>query len=167
MLNNRPVFVLLGLGILGACGDGGRQTAESDKDGGFAMRVEHDTGEAANVSIDLPAVKGRFTLPSLKVETEDIEIDGVRLYPGARVTAVDISGADGLNESAVRVRFDADAPPAQVRDYFLAAFRKKGVPVDVAGNRITGRDSNGKPFAIILWTQEAGTRGLLRMGSVG
>ncbi|HZV57283.1 MAG TPA: hypothetical protein VFF89_06365, partial [Sphingobium sp.] len=63
MLNNRPVFVLLGLGMLGACGDGGRQTAESDKDGGFAMRVEHDMGEAANVSIDLPAVKGRFTLP--------------------------------------------------------------------------------------------------------
>ncbi|GEM_PF-2524278 len=167
MQNTRLVFVLLGVAMLGACDNGARRGAGADNEGGeggYAMRVEGGDGGAANVSIDLPAVKGRFTLPSLKIETGDIDVDGVRLYPGARVIAVDLSGEDGRSEGAVRIRFDADATPAQVRDYFVAAFREKGMAVDVAGNRITGRDRGGKPFAIILVAQEDGTRGLLRLG---
>lgn len=161
--------MLIGLGMLGACSEGDERGREAQNDNGaeVAMSVDGDKngGNGANVSIDLPSIKGKFSLPKLKIDTGDLDIDGVKLFPGSRVTGVDIAGEEGMSEGSVGVRFDSDAAPAKVRAYYLAALKAKGIEVSAQGDRIIGHDHEGKPFSISLTEQGEGTRGVIRMGS--
>ena len=52
-----------------------------------------------------------------------------------------------------------------MRDYFVNALKEKGVESVAEGNRITGRDKDGKPFSITLSAQGDGTRGVMKLGS--
>lgn len=167
MPNSRFMVMLTGLGVLGACnapGEGGAG-APGGNGGDTAMRAESEGNGAAQVSLDLPGVEGRFRIPSIRLGRADVDIDGVKLYPGAKVTGVDLAGEEGHSEGAVTIRFRADAAPAAVRDYFVAAFREQGVSAKASGAAIAGRDSNGKPFRIDLAAEGEGTIGTLRLGS--
>ncbi len=153
MSNTRFITLLLGLGMLGACG------APEER----RLDVQDDDG-AADVSVDMPGVEGRFRIPAIKLDNADVDIDGVKLYPGTKVTGVELSGEEGHSEGALVIRFRADAAPASVRDYYLEAFSKKGMRMTASGNGITGQDSNGKPISIALVAQEGGTMGTVRLG---
>lgn len=160
--------MLIGLGMLSACSEGDERGRDAQNDNGADISVSAGGGgnnSGANVSIDLPAIKGKFSLPKIKIDTGDVDIDGVKLYPGARVTGVDIAGEEGMSEGSVGVRFDTDAAPAKVRAYYLDAFKAKGIAASTQGNRITGRDHAGKPFSISLTEQGEGTRGVVKMSS--
>lgn len=167
MLNGRLISMLIGLGMLGACGeaDDRRREAQNDNGADVSMRVEGENGAAANIAIDLPDIKGKITLPKVRIATGDVDIDGVKLYPGSRVTGVDIAGEEGTSEGSLGIRFDAGDGPDKVRDYYLAAFRKKGITASAQGGRIIGRTGDGKPFSIALEAQGEGTKGVLRIGN--
>lgn len=167
MLNHKLISMLLGLGLLGACSEGDERNRDAQNDNGADVSMSIDGGNkgGANVSIDLPNVKGKFSLPKIKLDTGDVDIDGVKLYPGSRVTSVDIAGEEGMSEGSLGIRFDADASPASVRDYFLNALKEKGVTASAQGDRITGNTRDGKPFSISLTQQGDVTHGLLKLGS--
>lgn len=161
--------MLIGLGMLGACGEGDerRRNAQNDNAADVAMNVEGSNGGAANLSLDLPDIKAQIRLPKIKLKTGDVDIDGVRLYPGSRVTGIDLAGEEGQSEGSVGIRFDIDAKPDEVRDYFVDAFKQKGVAVTVQDYRISGRDHDGKPFSIVVEEQGEGARGVLKLGNKG
>lgn len=165
MSNNKLISMLVGLGMLGACGDDRGRDAQNDNGADLAMTIDGGNEGGANVSLDLTGIKGKISLPKLRIGTGDVDIDGVKLYPGSRVTGIDISGEDGRSEGSLGIRFDSDASPETVRDYFVKALKEKGVVASAQGYRIDGFDKDGKPFRITLGEQGKGTRGVLKLGS--
>jgi len=162
--------MLLGLGALSACG----RADDAQNDNGTDVSVSLDggngtiaaDGETGRVSIDLGSIAGNFKLPKLKLGGSDVDIDGVKLYPGSKVTGLDIddpsSKAEG--DGRVSIRFDAPAAPATVQRYFLDAFKEKGVTAKADGTGLQGKGEDGKPFTMTLTKAGEGTRGVVLFG---
>jgi hypothetical protein len=157
MSHYRFISMLIGLGVLSACNDPDERRVNAQNDNGSDLSMSVDGGNN-NAKISL-------SLPSIKLGTPDVDIDGVKLYPSARVTGVDISGQEGQSEGGLIIRFDADVAPDKVRDYYLAAFKAKGVAVSQGGNGISGKEKDGKPFRITLEDNNGNTRGTIQMGN--
>jgi hypothetical protein len=158
MSHYRFISMLIGLGVMSACNDPDERRVSAQNDNGSDLSMSVDGGKNGGGKISL-------SLPSIKLGAPEVDIDGVKLYPGARVTGVDISGQEGQSEGGLIVRFDADVAPDKVRDYYLAAFKSKGVAVTQGGEGISGHDEDGKPFRIMLSDNEGNTRGAIQMGN--
>lgn len=159
MSHYRFISMLIGLGVLSACSDADerRSNAQNDNGSDLSMSIDgDDKGPRGRLSIGLP---------SFKLDNPDVDIDGVKLYPGARVTGVDISGEDGQSEGGMTIRFISDAAPDKVRDYYLMAFMAKGMTATVTRGGIAGTDRDGRPFRIGLTENGSGTRGAVHMGN--
>ena len=163
MSHYRFISMIIGLGVLSACNDPDERQVSAQNDNGGELSMSIDGGDdrgrkdsGARVSIGLP---------SLKLNNPDVDIDGVKLYPGARVTGVDISGEDGQSEGGVTIRFISDAAPDKIRDYYLMAFMAKGMTATVTRGGVAGTDHDGKPFRISLTANGDGTRGTIHMGN--
>jgi hypothetical protein len=173
MAHHRFIGMLIGLGMMSACNAGDeRRTAAQNDNAADVAQVSGDgdpgsktDGNDASIAIDLPGIKGNFKLPKLTIASDDVDIDGVRLYPGSRVHAFEIAGEDGANEGSLTLRFEADASPATVQRYFLDAFRDKGVSARAQGSGVAGTDHDGKPFSILLDGKGSGTRGVVKIGN--
>ena len=85
----KPIWLVLPVAaVLAACGgdgegtsisipgDNGSVTAQADKDG--------------KVSVKAPGFEGSIKLPKFNISAENFEIDGVKLYPGATVSSINI-----------------------------------------------------------------------------
>ncbi len=160
MPHNRLISMLIGLGMLSGCGDADDRKASAVNDNGADVSL-HVGGNDA----DGAKIAGKFKLPSIKLGTQDVDIAGVRLYPGAQVTGIDVAGEEGESEGGVTIRFDSDASMMSVRDYYLIAFKKRGVAATLKGNDITGRDLDGKAFNIALTPEGESSRGVIKLGS--
>ncbi|HEY1124720.1 MAG TPA: DUF4230 domain-containing protein [Sphingobium sp.] len=161
MSHYRFISMLIGLGVLSACNDPDEHRVSAQNDNGIDLSMSVDGGnDGANTKVSI-------RLPSLKLDNPDVDIDGVKLYPGARVTGVDISGEDGQSEGGMTIRFISDAAPDEIRDYYLGAFMAKGLTATVTRGGIAGTDHDGKPFRIDLVAQDgaAGTRGTVHVGN--
>src|SRR5512139_2351359 len=120
MSHYRFISMLIGLGVLSACNDPDERRVSAQNDNGTDLSMSVDGGNGgANGKVSI-------SLPSLKLNNPDVDIDGVKLYPGARVTGVDISGEDGQSEGGMTIRFISDAAPNKIRDYYITAFMAKG-----------------------------------------
>lgn len=130
-------------------GDNGSVTAQADKDG--------------KVSVKAPGFEGSIKLPKFNISAENFEIDGVKLYPGATVSSLNIDDRqDGTKSGGVNVTFDAPADAARVRDWFRE--QMEGAGFTVTGNRdeLTGKTKSGSPYTLkIDGTGDAKSRGTL------
>lgn len=152
------IAALLLLG-LAACG--------SDKEPGTAVAISSGNAsagiaEGGEVKIDTPAFQGAFKLPKVNLTAENFDIDGVHLYPGSRIEAVNVKGADGPGDGEVTVRFDSPADVATVRGWLAEQFAKAGKEVAVEGDRLRGRTKDEK-FSIALTAAGARTSGVVEI----
>ncbi len=130
-------------------GDNGSVTAQADKDG--------------KVSVKAPGFEGSIKLPKFNISAENFEIDGVKLYPAATVSSLNIDDRqDGTKSGGVKVTFDAPAEATRVRDWFRE--QMEGAGFTVTGNRdeLTGKTKSGSPYTLkIDGTGDAKSRGTL------
>jgi hypothetical protein len=159
MSHYRFISMLIGLGVLSACNDPDERKLNAQNDNGADVSMSIDGGNNGATA------KVSLSLPSLKLNAPEVDLDGVKLPPGARVTGIDLSGQEGTSEGGVTIRFDSDLAPDKVRDYFLAAFKEKGMTAAKDATGISGRDHSGKAFRIELTDQGSGTRGTVHQGS--
>jgi hypothetical protein len=168
----KPIYLpLAALALLAACDDT-RHASSDDK--GTDVRVQGADGKAVieadsnsgRVSVDIGGLKGSVDLPRVALDAADFDMDGVKLYPGSKITGMDVkAGPDGDDDGSVTVRFTAPAAPGAVSDHFLTAFRKEeGTTVSVNAGGLSGKDEDGKPFTIELKPDGAGTTGVIRLG---
>lgn len=124
---------------INADGDGGNLQISSGKDGG-KLKIN---GEGVNIDLDIPDL-GDMDLGS------DFDIDGVKLYPGSKITAMDVKANDknGANDAVVKFGFTAPAAPAKAADWMAAEFAKKGVKITRTGDTLAGTASDGDMFRI-------------------
>lgn len=133
--------------------DGGSVNITSDA-GGSKIAIK---GDGVNISADLPAI------PDISA---DFDIDGVKLYPGSKVTgfkilADDSKGGDG--EGSVDMAFTSPATPAKLADWYVAQFKANGVAASANGTTVSGKTKDGEPFTITLTPDGAGSKGAVKL----
>lgn len=144
---NRSLLILAAAALpLAACdkheGEGSTIAINA---GNAAASMDGKTGQ---VSIDTPLFKGSLDLPKIDLTAENFDINGVHLYPGSRIGAVNIN-ARGDDGGAVSVKFDSPGSVDQVREWLKGQFDKAGTAVKVDGNVLSGK-AEDKAFKIEL-----------------
>lgn len=140
---------------LAACDDGKPGTSVSidvaGDDGNVVGGIDGNTGQA---TINVPGFSGKVTLPKLKLDAGDFDMNGVHLYPGSTISSMKIVAKDGKDggedRGTVRVAFESPADAATVRDWFAERLNKANFTVTARGNSVIGTDPEKHPFRLDL-----------------
>lgn len=150
---HRPLICAFALLSLAACdsGKGGTTISinTSDADGNVIAGLDGN-GTAA---IDTPFFKGKITLPKVKLDATNFDMNGVHLYPGSTIDTMNITAQDKpgtKDDGRVRVAFTSPAGPAVVRDWFKDKLTGAGFTLKPEGNGLTGKTDEGQPFSLSL-----------------
>jgi hypothetical protein len=140
---------------LAACddsGDGASITLNaSGADGNMVAGVD----KSGQLSVDVPGFSGKLKLPKMKLDADDVDLNGVKLFPGSTVSSMNIDakdgGKDGEDSGKVRFSFDSPASPKAVQDWFLQRLNKDaGFKVKVDGSGLTGTTEDNESFRLEL-----------------
>lgn len=158
----KPIWLMLPVAAaLAACGGDGEGTSISIQGDNASVTAQAD--KDGKVSVKAPGFEGSIKLPKFNIGAENFEVDGVKLYPGATVSSLNIDDRqDGTKSGGVKVTFDAPADAARVRDWFRE--QMEGAGFTVTGNRdeLTGKTKSGSPYTLkIDGTGDAKSRGTL------
>lgn len=150
--------LLLCVPFLAACDIDAKNPA--DGDGKVAIN-----GDAqGKVAFDLPFVKGELKLPEGMMQGGEVDIDGVKLMPGSKVTGFSVM-AEEDKDSTVNIGFSAPRPPAEVRSYFASEFAKAGAEAATNGDSVTAKSKDGDDIAIAVAPDGAGSKGMITIRS--
>jgi len=172
----RIAFLIPAMLLLAACGhkDQNDKTTGTDisinadgEDGGVRIHTGKDGGklriggkDGAAINIDIP------DFVDLDIQG-DFDIDGVKLYPGSKITRVDVDANDtgGADKATVNLGFTSPAAPARAADWMAAEFAKKGVKVARDGDTLSGTDKDGDDFTIAFNPDGAASKGQVKIVS--
>lgn len=130
--------------------------AKSEK--GEDVRITAD-GETGKVSVNLPGFDANVKLPKVVLKDSNFDIDGVKLYPGAQVTSVNIQGDKNgaWDGNRVQIVYSAPAEPKPVRDWFAKSFVEKSIEANISGESLVGKTKDGTPFSMTFVPGKGGT----------
>lgn len=164
----RLAFLIPPMMLLAACGSDEKKSGDGtqvsinagDEHGGVQIRTGKDGGnlkiggDGAAIDIDIP------DFVDLDIES-DFDIDGVKLYPGSKVTKVDVDATDrnGTDKATVKLGFTSPAAPTRAADWMAGEFAKKGVKVTRTGDTFAGKDKDGADFRINFVPDGANAKG--------
>jgi hypothetical protein len=143
--------LLLILPLLAACDVHSKSPAKGDD------KVTIKADEGGNLEFNLPIVEGKMKVPAGMMSHGDIDIDGVKLMPGSRITGFSVFAAD--KGSTVNMAFKAPVSAEAVRSYYADQFKKQGVEVALAGDSLTGKSKDGSDFTISASPDGTGSQG--------
>jgi hypothetical protein len=138
--------------LLAACGrhdDAGTSiTFNSDEGSGNIVA----DGGGSRASIRFPGLSGTIKLPRIQMKADQVDLNGVHLYPGSTVTSfnIDAHGDSDESKGAVQLSFDSPADPAKVRDWFANRLPAAAFVVHPEGAGLAGKTDDGKPFRLEL-----------------
>lgn len=141
---------------INAKGEDGGSVAISANDDGSRVSIK---GDGVNINADLPGIEG------INIG-RDFDIDGVKLYPGAKITSVNVNADSSKPEGQKgQVEFGLTAPaaPPVVLDWYAKAFAAKGIATTTKGATLAGKTKDGDSFAILLASEGAGSKGMVRI----
>ena len=164
----RLAFLIPPMMLLTACGAEEKKAEDAtevsinagDEHGGVKIKAGKDGGnikiggEGASIDIDIP------DFVDLDIES-DFDIDGVKLYPGSKVTTVDVDATDknGADKATVKLGFTSPAAPTKAADWMAGEFAKKGVKITRSGDTLAGKDKDGDNFRINFAPDGANAKG--------
>jgi ABC-type glycerol-3-phosphate transport system substrate-binding protein len=158
---------------LAACSDSKVETAKPDKEVEISVNADGDSAaEEGSVNIDVDSTTGKFdlkmpggieanvTVPGGMIDKTDFDIDGVGLYPGAKVGAVNVKALTGKGDASgsatVKIGFSAPADAAAVADWYQQQFEAKKIAVTRKGETLSGKTQDGEDFTLTLVQSGAG-----------
>jgi hypothetical protein len=152
------LFALAPLSLLAACGGAEEGDARGtdisvngkNEDGGtVAIKADGETGK---VSVKVPGFDANVTLPKVMLDNGDFELEGVKLYPGSKVSTVNVNAdSSGAGKKAViKIGFIAPADIEKVRAWFANGFADKSVKATATATGFTGRTDDGGGFTMTL-----------------
>lgn len=160
-------IIAMPLLILSACADNSGEKAEKEAATGENLTISAD-GDGGNVSIKGGGISVSADLPGLdEIDANtDFDIDGVKLYPGAKITSFNL-GVDGDRpegkQGVVRFGLSAPAAPATVLNWYSKAFAARGVTTSVKGSVLNGTSKDGDVFSISLTPEGSGSKGEIKI----
>ncbi len=172
-----PPFAALALVACGSKSDDGKAGTDISinavTDEGNPVKASSD-GKTGEVAIDAPGFKASIAMPKIKLDADNFDIDGVKLYPGSKVTAMKLDQLAGTKDSesekrgTVRIRFDAPAAPDVVKAWFVEKLTGNDkFTVTQSINGISGTGKDGEPFMLDLQPGESGhTMGSMTISAI-
>lgn len=146
---------------LAACDRGPGTSVTINADGGNVLgAVDGATGQ---VKIAVPGFSGQLKLPKVQLKADNFDLNGVHLYPGSTIDAVDVAGGRN-DDGGLRVRFTSPASPDQVRGWFTDRLAKAGFTVHPDGQGLTGTTEEQQPFHLDLAGDGSNARGTITVG---
>lgn len=153
----------LPLVMLAACGGEGDGTAISinanDTGGAFSATAS----KSGEIAINAPGFKGNFTMPSIKLDAANFDINGVKLPEGSSISGMDVKGNG--DSGGVNIRFSSPITPAAVRDWFAPKLAAEGFKLSTEGSGLAGTTDDGKPFKLTVAPSGTGaSQGTITIG---
>jgi hypothetical protein len=162
----RFAYLLPPMMLLAACGQSEKKDQPEvsinagDDQGGVHISADKDGGrikiggEGAGIDMKLP------DFANLDIES-DFDIDGVKLYPGSKVTTVNVDAnvRDDSDKAKVELGFTSPAAPTKAADWMAGEFARKGVKVTRTGDTLAGRSKDGDDFTIDFVPDGAAAKG--------
>lgn len=155
--------VLAAMTLVSACGrsddkaDGTHISISGKTDKGTDASLNAD--EDGTVKIDVPGFQAKVNLPRIKLDAQNMDIDGVKLYPGSTVTSVNIiaDNKNGADENdKIEIVFDAPADVAKVRTWFTERMKAEKFTVTETPTGLGGTTDDGDPFRLDFTPGAAG-----------
>jgi hypothetical protein len=139
-----PAALMLAALMLAACNKGEEGTSVSLQadNGQVSGALDGKTGQ---LKIDVPGFEGSIRLPKMNIDATNVDLNGVKLYPGSKVSNVELGDAAG---GGMKLSFEAPAAAATVRDWLGQRLNKAGFHVRVDGEALTGTTDEDKPFRL-------------------
>jgi hypothetical protein len=137
---------------LAACGGEGTSISINAKDDGPDGNALVSSDGNGQVAIKAAGFEGKFKLPKIKIDADDFDVNGVKLYPGSTIRNLDLNSdkTGGKDEGGLSVRFESPAAPGTVLGWFRDAMTKRGFKVSAAADGLTGTTDEGDPFTLKL-----------------
>jgi uncharacterized glyoxalase superfamily protein PhnB len=142
-------------------------TAAAMADASADVNIAGDT-ETGKMEIKLPGgLEAKVNIPEGIANNAKFDIDGVGLYPGAKVGSIKVNAtekkADGEKGHAaiVNIGFTAPADAAVVADWYQQQFESKKIAVRRSGETLSGKTDDGDDFNLALSSAAGGSSGLL------
>lgn len=137
-------------------------------DGNVAISAE-EGGEG--LSIKVPGFEGKMNIPGIELGGDNMDIDGIKLYPGTTLHGINVTDRQGPDNGLVDMRFTSPAAPDKLAAYYAAAARENDfTAIKVAnaggGATLTAINPDGDPMTISMSPDKAGSEGriLIRDG---
>jgi len=123
-----------------------------DAEADVAIVASSDPGKLA---IKLPGgFEAKLPMPDSIAEDSKFDIDGVGLYPGARVDTINVNadkkGDPSGDKAVVVLGFAAPASAETVAGWYEGQFQAKDIAVRRKGTLLTGKTDDGDDFALLL-----------------
>ncbi|MET0376817.1 MAG: hypothetical protein ABW128_21505 [Rhizorhabdus sp.] len=131
------------------------------EDGNVAITAE-EGGDG--VSFSVPGFAAKIDVPGIELGSENMDIDGIKLYPGSTLHGINVTDSKGPGNGVVDMRFTSPGAPDKVAAYYAAAARDNdftAVNVANAGGTatLTAKNPDGDPMTITMAPDKVGTRG--------
>jgi hypothetical protein len=92
-----------------------------------------------------------FQLPGVTIGRDDIDVDGVKVFPGSTVESVAASSGEAL------AGFKSPASVDAVKAYYSKQFAEKGVTVTANGDGFSGKTKDGDDFSLSIFAKDGVT----------
>ncbi|MFZ4689317.1 MAG: hypothetical protein ACOYLS_08770 [Polymorphobacter sp.] len=135
-----------------------------------AVNIEGDS-ETGKFEIKLPGgLEAKVKVPDGMTDGAKFDIDGVGLYPGAKVGSVKVNAQDRktTKRAVVEIGFAAPADAAVVADWYQGQFEAKKIAISRTGETISGKTEDGDDFTLALKQAAPGNaKGVLTIIDIG
>ena len=162
----RIALLLLAL-PLAACNGAGTNIsidARSDGEGNSAVTIDNGV-----LAIKGEGFQGSFRVPKVDVDAADFNVNGVKLYPGSKISDFHLNAQDkagGGDDGKVAIRFESPASLATVQTWFRERMTRQGFKFSDKGNGFTGTTDDGDPFTLDLSAEgDQKAKGRMEVGS--
>ena len=155
---------------LAACGHRDKEssvtitTSDDGKTTTTTTRTKGNTASAdatSSIELKLPGgFEAKVKAPKMFGDMTHIDIDGVGLYPGAQIGAVNVNASAAENDhnrdATVGIGFTSADAPGKVADWYATQFAAKGRAVTRSGDTISGKTKDDGDFIIALTPGDGG-----------
>jgi hypothetical protein len=119
-----------------------RKVGAHDRDG--------DDKTVSGLNIDTDKFKANIEIPGMTFGSDDMDMDGMKLYPGSKVKGMRVKASDhdGDKRGTVTIDFTSPAAPAAVADHMKAQAEKAGFTVagasaaGLTGTKVEDKEMN-------------------------
>jgi hypothetical protein len=117
--------------------------------------------EPQGMSVSVPGFQAKVNIPGLELDSEHLDIDGLKLYPGTRVTTVNVNSKEG---AGVMMHFTSPGTPAQLAQYYADSARQHNftdvsVRSDTVRSTLAATKPDGDRLTIALAPAANGSSG--------
>lgn len=126
-------------------------------------RDEAGAKQQTSLKIDTPGFKADVSMPFLNRISDEMEVGGVKLYPGTTIAGVEVNARDTRNDR-VTMRFSAPADQAKVTTWFQQQFTNNGFQTRRTPTGFSGNTNDGDWFTLDLKAGGAATEGEFKLG---